>query len=48
MTSDDTHEQTVEYLKENNNFGLEASRLHILKQQKVAAYNAFLNNVKLD
>lgn len=32
MTSDDTHEQTVELLEKNNNFGMEKSQITIMKQ----------------
>ena len=35
MTSDDTNDRTVQFLKENNNFGMKSSQISILKQGKV-------------
>jgi UDP-sugar pyrophosphorylase len=37
MVSDDTVEQTINILKENNHYGLLKSQIKILKQEKVAA-----------
>ena len=35
MTSDDTHSKTVDFLKQNNNFGLRQNQIEIVKQDKV-------------
>lgn len=35
MTSEDTHDQTVELLKNNNNFGLKEDQVILLRQEKV-------------
>lgn len=32
MTSDDTHEQTLELLEKNNYFGMEETQITIMKQ----------------
>lgn len=37
MTSDDTHEQTVELLEKNNHFGMAKQQITIMKQEKVPA-----------
>lgn len=37
MTSGDTHDRTVDLLKEKNNFGLKEEQVHLIKQEKVPA-----------
>jgi len=37
MVSDDTHDLTVKFLKDNNNFGMADNQITILKQQKQPA-----------
>lgn len=37
MTSDDTHSKTVRLLEDNQNFGLKAGQIEIVKQEKVPA-----------
>ena len=37
MTSDDTHDQTVELLEKNKYFGMEKDQITIMKQEKVPA-----------
>ena len=37
MTSDDTHNQTISLLKENNNFGMRPDQITIVKQDKLPA-----------
>ncbi|MBA0797917.1 hypothetical protein Gohar_008567, partial [Gossypium harknessii] len=36
MTSDDTHARTVDLLEPNSYFGMKASQVKLLKQEKVA------------
>ena len=35
MTSDDTHEKTLKLLKDNDDFGMASSQVHLIKQDKV-------------
>jgi len=37
MTSGDTHERTVDLLKQNNNFGMEPDQITLMEQKKVPA-----------
>jgi len=37
MTSGDTHQRTINLLKENNNFGMEADQITLMQQEKVPA-----------
>lgn len=37
MTSDDTHDKTVDYLKNNSYFGMDSNQITLLKQEKVPA-----------
>ena len=37
MTSDDTHNKTLELLNKNKNFGLKENQISIVKQEKCPA-----------
>jgi len=37
MTSGDTHQRTIDLLKENNNFGMEPEQITLMQQEKVPA-----------
>ena len=43
MTSDDTHNKTLELLNKNKNFGLKENQISIVKQEKCPA-QAILDN----
>ncbi|KAL3695224.1 hypothetical protein R1sor_009300 [Riccia sorocarpa] len=48
MTSDDTHEKTIELLKKNNNFGMLPDQIVLLKQEKVACISDNNGSLALD
>ncbi|CAD7694961.1 unnamed protein product [Ostreobium quekettii] len=48
MTSDDTHKQTVKFLEENSNFGMNPGQIALLKQDKVACLSDSNAHLALD
>ena len=48
MTSGDTHEKTVQFLKDYDNFGLSDNQLHIVKQELVPALQNNQAHLALD